>query len=132
MSIATIAEREGLGPEYVAKLLGILRSAGLVVSVRGAHGGYRLARKAAEISVWDAIDALGGRFFPADYCESHGGRLEACVHSMGCVMRPLWRWIDDTLEQSLRRVSLADLLRPNTVMRKKLTAVGAVSPEELK
>jgi Rrf2 family protein len=126
VSITTIARREGLGPEYVAKLLGVLRSAGLVESLRGARGGYRLARPAEQISVWDAIDALGGPFFPADYCDSHGGKLPACIHSMSCVMRPLWRWIDQTLEDSLGSISLADLMRPRALAELTASSVRVV------
>jgi len=46
-----IARREGLGPEYVARIMRALRAGGLVISTRGAAGGYRLARPAGRISV---------------------------------------------------------------------------------
>ena len=64
VSISQIAEGEGLSPQYTAKLMRQLRMGELVTSVRGAEGGYRLARPAGEISVWSALQVLGGEFFP--------------------------------------------------------------------
>ena len=61
--IQDIAEAEGLSPEYVAKLMRILRNGGIVTSTRGAAGGYHLRRPAAEITLWEAIEVLGGPFF---------------------------------------------------------------------
>ncbi len=63
VSVAAVAEAEGISPEYAARLMGPLRRAGLVTSTRGAAGGYRLGRPAGEISVWDALQALGRSFF---------------------------------------------------------------------
>src|SRR5262245_9399877 len=60
VSISQIADAEGLSPEYTAKLMRELRLGGLVESVRGADGGYRLTRPANEISVWSALQVLGG------------------------------------------------------------------------
>src|SRR6185503_6938810 len=60
VSISQIADAEGLSPEYTAKLMRELRLGGLVDSVRGAEGGYRLARPAEAISVWSALEVLGG------------------------------------------------------------------------
>jgi DNA-binding IscR family transcriptional regulator len=52
----------------------VLRLGGLVESVRGAEGGYRLARSAEAISVWSALEVLGGAFFSEQFCECHGGQ----------------------------------------------------------
>lgn len=69
MAASEIARREGLGPEYVGRIMGALRAGGLVVSTRGASGGYRLARPANEIGVWEALEVLGGEFFPEGFCD---------------------------------------------------------------
>ena len=63
LTISEIAEAEGLSPEYTAKLMRALRKGGLVVSTRGAGGGYHLARPAAAITPWQVIQVLGGSFF---------------------------------------------------------------------
>lgn len=111
LTIAAIAESEGLSPEYVAKILRKLRLAGLVESTRGAGGGYRLARPAGEISVWDALEELGGKLFPDDFCACHGGVRGECVRLTDCSLRALWRTLGRTLQQTLESTTLADLLR---------------------
>ncbi|MCC6140904.1 MAG: Rrf2 family transcriptional regulator [Nitrospira sp.] len=55
-----LAEFQGVSPSYVAKLFGQLKTAGLVTAVEGAHGGYRLARPAKDITVLDVVEALEG------------------------------------------------------------------------
>lgn len=110
-TIPEIAAREGLSPEYAAKLLRALRQAELVVSTRGAGGGYRLARPASEISVWEVVQALGGSLFPAEFCETHPGQLHDCVHTTACSLRPVWSAVESAIRGVLENVKLADLAR---------------------
>ncbi len=58
MQIRSIAEMEGLSPDYAGKILNRLRKSGLVKSVRGLNGGYVMAKKPAEVSVGAVIQAL--------------------------------------------------------------------------
>ncbi len=116
MTAQAIARAEGLGPEYVAKLMRTLRMRGLVVSMRGAAGGYHLARPANEIGVWEAIEVLGGEFFPEGFCDCHPGRRRECVHATDCSIRALWRKVEGTLKAALNAVSLEDLRRNETSM----------------
>ena len=114
LSIQSVADGEGLSPEYAAKLMRALRKAGFVVSTRGAAGGYRLARPPAEITAWEVIGVLGGSFFGDEFCESHPGQLRDCVHSSGCSIRGLWRSVETAVREVLERVTLADLMREET------------------
>ncbi len=116
MTAQEIARAEGLGPEYVAKIMRTLRMRGLVVSTRGAVGGYRLARPADQIGVWEAIEALGGEFCPEGFCDCHPGRRRECVHATDCSIRALWRRVEGTLQAALSAVSLEDLRRDETSM----------------
>ena len=111
-----IARREGLGPEYVARIMGSLRACGLVVSTRGAAGGYCLARPANEIGVWEAVEALGGEFFPEGFCDCHPGQRRECVHATDCSVRALWRKVEGTLKAALNAISLEDLRRDESSM----------------
>lgn len=111
ITASEIARAEGLGPEYVAKIMGALRAGGLVTSVRGAAGGYRLARPAEEISVWQAMEVLGGEFFPEGFCDCHPGQRRECVHITDCSIRALWRKVEGTLRRALEGISIADLRR---------------------
>ena len=116
VSAPEIARSEGIGPEYVARIMGTLRAGNLVKSTRGAGGGYRLARPAGEISVWDAITVLGGEFFPEGFCDCHPGRRRECIHSTDCSLRALWRKTQGVLQQALAEVSLEDLRRDERSM----------------
>jgi Rrf2 family protein len=116
VSAQAIARAEGMGPEYVARIMGTLRAGGLVESTRGAGGGYRLARPASEISVWDAITVLGGELFPEGFCDCHPGRRKECIHVTDCSIRALWRMTEGVLREALERISLKDLARDERTM----------------
>jgi Rrf2 family protein len=116
VSAQAIARAEGMGPEYVARIMGTLRAGGLVESTRGAGGGYRLARPASAISVWDAITVLGGEFFPEGFCDCHPGRRKECIHVTDCSIRALWRKTEGVLREALERISLKDLARDERTM----------------
>ena len=66
VSLTAVAEAEGLPLSYLEHLVAKLRQAGLVSSVRGAHGGYRLAKPAAEIAMLDVVQALEGPIAPME------------------------------------------------------------------
>jgi Rrf2 family protein len=124
VAVGRVARAEGLSPEYAAKLLRRLRLAGLLTSVRGAEGGYRLARPVEEISVWSALAALGGEFFDPGFCSCHPGQLQRCARSRDCSLRPLWRRLQDSLRSALEGVSLGDLERDEHDMAAWLDAGG--------
>jgi len=109
--IKDVAEAEGLSPDYVAKLLGLLRRAELIDSERGAAGGYRLSKPASSIAVAEVLLALDSPFFGEAFCDGHRGKADACVHKgRGCTLTPLWEAVDRALDAALRGVSVADLL----------------------
>src|SRR5690349_5962530 len=66
VALSTVAEAEMLPLAYLEHLVAKLRDAGLVASVRGAHGGYRLARPAEEISMLEVVQALEGPIAPME------------------------------------------------------------------
>ncbi|MEX2206116.1 MAG: Rrf2 family transcriptional regulator [Myxococcota bacterium] len=116
LTIPEIAEREGISPEYAAKLMRALRQSDFVASTRGAGGGYRLARPASEITAWQVIQALGGSLFPAEFCDTHPGQLRDCVHSSGCSLRDLWSTVESAIRNVLQGVTLADLARDERML----------------
>ena len=110
LTIGEIAKIEGLSPQYAGKLVRILRMGGLLESVRGRHGGYRLARPIEGITLAQVIAALGGRIFDPDYCSRYTGDLKLCVHSVDCTIRSLWGALQDSVDKILARISLRDLI----------------------
>jgi Rrf2 family protein len=126
-----IARREGLGPEYVARIMRALRAGGLVRSTRGAAGGYHLARPADRINVWEVMHVLGGELFNEGFCDCRPGQRRECVHVADCSVRALWRKLAGTVQGAFERISLEDLRRDEPSMTALLDSVSppAVRPQ---
>jgi Rrf2 family cysteine metabolism transcriptional repressor len=103
-----IAELQSLSEAYLEQLMGELRKAGLVKSVRGAQGGYLLAREPKKITIGDIIQVLEGPIAPAD-CVL--GDEESCSQAEKCVTHIIWARIRDSLTKELDSISLFDMLQ---------------------
>lgn len=112
-TLPEISVAEGLSVAYAGKLMGALREAGLVTSVRGRSGGYRLARSPEEIGLGSLLLMLGEPLFDdPGYCDRHPGVLEdGCVHRGACTLKSLWQTLETWMRRSLDQVTLADLVR---------------------
>ena len=110
-SIARIAQAEGLSPEYAAKLMRRLRQGGLLESVRGAAGGYRLARPAEQITVWQAVQVLDESFLPQNSCDCDPTARGSCRRTAQCAVQSLWCQVGDGVRETLSSVTLAQLCR---------------------
>lgn len=110
LTIPELSVAEGVSEAYVGKLLRILRLAGFVTAARGT-GGYSLARPANQIVLRDVMAVLGGRLFEGDFCETHTGQMEKCVHSPSCSLRVLWSTVQAAVDNILTNMTLDDLLR---------------------
>ena len=110
LSIPQISEAERISGPNVAKLLGVLKRGGYVVSLRGQSGGYALARPPAEINVGDVLARLGGRIFDAGFCGRHSSATRGCGHNSDCSVRSVWRLVQRAVDDVLTRLTLADLL----------------------
>ena len=106
-SATDIAERTHIGLPTVSKLLKELQHAGLVRSVRGAHGGYQLARPAALINAAAIIDAVEG---PVALTECAGGAGN-CEIETTCLVGNGWQRISRAIRRALHEVSLEELVR---------------------
>ena len=108
LSASELAERAGLEVPTVAKLLKPLAQAGLVEGFRGANGGYKLARDAADISLVEIVEAMEGPLGMTE-CSVHAGQ---CGIEDSCGVRANWRRINDVVADALRKVTLAEMLAP--------------------
>lgn len=97
----------------VSKVLKTLQGAGLLVSHRGASGGYGLARAAEQLPVTEIIAALEGPVALTE-CGAHDGHAPAAVCELEtvCKVRGHWRVINRTIQDALGRLTLADLCAP--------------------
>ncbi|HEY9761816.1 MAG TPA: RrF2 family transcriptional regulator [Trichocoleus sp.] len=102
-SVNAIAQRQDLPAPYLEKLLIELRRAGIVVSVRGAHGGYRLARSPAQISLGQILEAVGETVAPLPHHQPQIDQTEDWV------TYSVWKRLHQKLKEALYSVSLEDL-----------------------
>ncbi|MDO4295055.1 MAG: RrF2 family transcriptional regulator [bacterium] len=107
VSIKSIAMRQEISEGYLEQLIAKLKRAELVESVRGAGGGYRLARPAEEISVGEVLCALEGDLVPVD-C----GALEKneCSHMKQCLTKYAWRKLHQSIQETVNHMYLSDLI----------------------
>lgn len=103
-----LAEHTHVPAPTVSKLLKLLSKAGLVESLRGASGGYRLARTPDAVTVADIIRAVEGPI-AITQCSTHG---EGCGIESTCGNRSNWRLIDGAIRHALESVSLAQMATP--------------------
>lgn len=96
----------GVPEDYLEQLLGNLRRAGLVTTVRGAQGGYQLAKEPEEITVGDIIDATEGPLTISECLSDEG-----CCHRSGqCRTRRVWEYLSNSINDLLQSISLRDML----------------------
>jgi Rrf2 family protein len=115
VAMADLAEREGLSRKYLHALLTGLKSAGLARSVRGAGGGFVLARDPSEIKLNEILDALEGPLCLVDCVADE----RACDRANGCTARGVWQELSSAIENVLDNVTLADLIAPGNERHSK-------------
>lgn len=106
-----VAERQLVSEHYLEQLMRALRQAGLVISKRGAQGGYELADLPQNIRIGDIIRVLEGPITPLDCLDSITGTGPYCGEPELCVLRNLWKSLQDSMEQVLDNTTLEDLRR---------------------
>jgi Rrf2 family protein len=104
--IKTIAHRQDISVKYLEQLMAILKAAGLVRSVRGAKGGYILAKKANQIKLIDVFIALEGPITTVECVENEN----YCARVADCVARQLWAEVQKAIESILQSMTLQDLV----------------------
>ena len=114
VSLSVVAEAERLPLSYLEHLVAKLRKAGLVTSTRGAHGGYRLARGAQEITMDEVVEALEGQIAPMEcFHEKPEGKV-LCSHETdgdrACATKLLWTRVQGGVTRALSGTTLAELV----------------------
>ncbi|HEX8689202.1 MAG TPA: Rrf2 family transcriptional regulator [Solirubrobacterales bacterium] len=114
ISLSAVAEAERLPLSYLEHLVARLRKAGLVTSTRGAHGGYSLAKPAAEITLDTVVEALEGQIAPMEcFHETPEGKVLCSHESDGdgaCATKLLWTRVQGGVTKALAGTTLAELV----------------------
>ena len=114
-SLAEIAAEEDLPRAYLEQLVMSLRDAGLVVSTRGAHGGYELARPPADIQMGTILRALEGPIAPMICASDDPEHATRCDRTASCTVNLLWVRIRNAVTGALDSMTLADLVPPRLI-----------------
>ena len=109
VTLAGISERQSISLSYLEQLFGRLRRQGLVKSIRGPGGGYKLAKDHALISVAEIINAVDEQI-DATQCGGH----ENCRDEGRCMTHDLWATLNSRILDYLAGISLADMVATQT------------------
>ncbi|KND23096.1 Rrf2 family transcriptional regulator [Enhydrobacter sp. H5] len=105
VSLSDIAKRQEISISYLEQLFSKLRKKGLVVSTRGASGGYHIAKPINEISIMSIISAVD-ESVDARACEGKGN----CQDGAMCLTHDLWNGLSEQIENYLSTVTLDTLI----------------------
>jgi len=106
LQLRLIAQHQDISIKYLEQLMAILRSAGFIRSIRGAKGGYVLAKAPNEIRLDDVFKSLEGPVVTADCVESE----DYCARSADCVVKHVWAEVEQAVMNVLQSVTLQDLV----------------------
>jgi Rrf2 family cysteine metabolism transcriptional repressor len=128
-SLAEIAAEEDLPRAYLEQLVMSLRDAGLVVSTRGAHGGYELAREPGTIRMGEILRALEGPIAPMICATDDPEHATNCDRSARCTVNLLWVRVRDAITGALDGMTLAELVPQRFVDLEATTDVPSTTTD---
>ncbi|MCL1886423.1 MAG: Rrf2 family transcriptional regulator [Betaproteobacteria bacterium] len=107
VSLKNISQRQDISLKYLEQIVSLMTKAGLLLSMRGAQGGYRLAKKASDMTVSDILQATEGSFAPAPCLE----KGYVCNRMSQCATNDFWCDLHEHLRQYLKSITLEDLAK---------------------
>ena len=111
ITIKSISERQDISSKYLEQIISILSRAGYVKSIRGAQGGYKLARPAEDYTVGSILRLIEGSLVPVACMDDDHNTCPRCET---CVTLDVWKRIDEAVSGVVNTVTLADLVRQSS------------------
>lgn len=105
--IKSVSEREGISPKYLETIVSLLVKGGILISRRGADGGYKLSRTADKISAGEIIRLTEGRIVSVSCL---AGDENTCETAASCLTLPLWVNIDSLINDYLDSITIEDII----------------------
>ena len=124
--LSEIATRQDVSISYLEQLIAKLKKAGIVTSIRGAQGGYKLARDPTTLSVGEILRALEGNLDPVN-CAELTGEGEPCSASDNCVTKHVWMRISDSINNAVDTLMLSELMEQSETVN---TKNDTIDPEQ--
>ena len=110
VSLSDIAERENLSMKYLESIISILNKGGMLLSLRGKNGGYKLAREPKDYNINEILLLTEGTLAPVNCIMQEGVQ---CEKAATCSTLPLWAGLDNVIENYLSMITLDDIIKGN-------------------
>lgn len=107
ISLKDVAKRQEISEKYLEQIISLLNKAGFVRSIRGAQGGYMLAKAPSEYTVGMILRLTEGSLAPVSCV---GEDSIECERRQGCVTVRVWEKMNDAVNQVVNNITLADLV----------------------
>ena len=108
VSLKGIAQRQDVSMKYIETIVSTLAKAGILESLRGKNGGYRLKEKPSKCTVASVLKLTEGTLAPVACLNSCG--KDECNRTDKCLTLPMWQKLDEIVNDYLESVTLADLI----------------------
>lgn len=106
LQLKIIARHQEISVKYLEQLIAILKSSGIVRSIRGSKGGYILAKPPGQIKVSDCFNCLEGHVVTVECVDN----MDCCVRAADCAARQVWAQVQQAVENVLQSITLQDLV----------------------
>ena len=106
LQLKIIARHQEISVKYLEQLMAILKSSGIVRSIRGSKGGYILAKAPGQIKVSDCFNCLEGPVVTVECVDN----TDCCVRAADCAARQVWAQVQHAVENVLQSITLQDLV----------------------
>lgn len=106
LQLKIIAQHQDISVKYLEQIVAMLKSGGFVRSIRGAKGGYILAKAPNQIKLSDVFDCLEGLVTTVECIENE----DYCARAADCIARQLWKQLNEAIKNILQSITLQDLL----------------------
>ncbi len=124
VSVNTLASQQGISVAYLEQLVGALKKAKLVKSVRGVQGGYTLSRPPEDINVAEVLEALEGTTALVDCV---GQAPSGCENACSCSARPLWLKLQNRINGVLQETTIKDMADDYIMQKRRLNDYASLS-----
>ena len=114
VSLKVISQRQNISQQYLEQIVAVLRRAEIVESIRGAQGGYKLAKPIEQITALHVVELMEGSLAPVP-CLEEGD--DNCSHAGSCSTESLWQRVDNAVREVLASTTLAQLVNEGKLVQ---------------
>ncbi|NLL38547.1 MAG: Rrf2 family transcriptional regulator [Clostridiales bacterium] len=118
ITIKSIAERQNVSGKYLEQIISVLSRSGLVKSIRGSQGGYKLAKQPCEYTVGMILRTIEGSLAPVSCMDDNPNE---CPRSERCATLELWNQLDNAIKNVIDNTTLQDLAERQRLLDSKFT-----------